>query len=166
MKPASKRASGFFASVLLLVAGCAGHSAPAAQPAPAQAPRAGVQRPNPASQHCIEQGGSLLIDRHPDGGQYGVCVFEDNRQCEVWALLRGQCRPGGVRVAGYQTAAGRYCAITGGMYAVVANSGASDEQGTCTLPGGKVCDAEAYHRGTCRAQSSASLGGNSTPAAT
>ena len=122
-------------------------------PAPAQAPQAGVQRPNPASQHCIQQRGSLRIERQPDGDQYGVCVFEDNRQCEEWALLRGQCQPDGVRVAGYATAAGRYCAITGGTYAVVANSGRSDEQGTCTLPGGKVCDADAYHRGTCRAQS-------------
>ena len=48
--------------------------------------------------------------------------------------------------------AGRaYCAITGGRYAITSRSGASDEQGMCTLPEGKSCDAEAYYRGTCRA---------------
>jgi putative hemolysin len=31
-------------------------------------------------------------------GQYGVCFFEDNRQCEEWALLRGDCPVGGKKV--------------------------------------------------------------------
>ena len=29
-------------------------------------------------------------------------------------MLRGACRVGGLRVTGYVTPAGRYCAITGG----------------------------------------------------
>jgi hypothetical protein len=32
-----------------------------------------------------------------------VCVFGDNRQCEEWALMRGQCPAGGIRVTGYVT---------------------------------------------------------------
>ena len=97
---------------------------------------------NPASQNCIAKGDKHVVERRPDGAQYGVCLFEDNRQCEERALLRGQCPAGGIRVAGYDTPAARYCAITGGR----------NEGGMCTLPGGKSCNAEAYFRGevTCR----------------
>ena len=113
--------------------------------APAQAQ---AQLANPASQNCVKQGGTLTIERRPDGGQYGVCVFTDNYQCEEWALFRGDCPNNGLRVTGYVTPAGRYCAITGGRYAVVKET-AAGEQGVCSLPGGKACNADAYYAGTC-----------------
>lgn len=108
-----------------------------------------TQIANPASVNCGKQGGKLVIERGP-AGEFGVCQFEDNRQCEEWALLRGQCPSGGLRITGYVTAAARYCAITGGKYAVTGRSGAADEQGTCALPSGKSCDADAYYSGKCR----------------
>ena len=43
---------------------------------------------NPASVHCGKAGGRSEIRTQADGGQYGVCVFDDGRQCEEWALLR------------------------------------------------------------------------------
>ena len=49
----------------------------------------------------------------------------------------------------FPSPAARYCTITGGRYMVVANSGATDEQGACALPGGKACAANAYYAGTC-----------------
>src|SRR5262245_12271968 len=110
-----------------------------------------VQLANPASVNCAEQGGRHVAERTPAGGEFGVCLFEDNRQCEEWALLRGHCPVGGRRVTGYATPAARYCAITGGSYAVTARSGAEDEQGTCTLPDGTSCAADAYYAGTCAA---------------
>jgi putative hemolysin len=117
--------------------------------ASAQAPPS-RQLANPASQNCVARGGTLQMERRPDGGQYGVCVFVDNYQCEEWALFRGECPVGGLRVTGYITPAARYCAITGGRYLVVARSGAADEQGTCALPGGKVCGADTYFAGACK----------------
>ena len=106
---------------------------------------------NPASVNCVDKGGTLQIETRPDGGQYGVCLFEDNMQCEEWALMRGECPDGGVKVTGYTTDAARFCAITGGEYTVTDESG-DQEQGTCTLPGGTVCDVYAYYEGTCSAQ--------------
>ncbi|HNW55685.1 MAG TPA: DUF333 domain-containing protein [bacterium] len=70
---------------------------------------------NPASTNCIEKGGRLEIKTKTDGGQYGVCYFEDNRQCEEWALLRGECPVGGVKITGYDNEDQSYCAITGGQ---------------------------------------------------
>jgi putative hemolysin len=122
-----------------VVGGCAGAGAQA-QPHLA----------NPASARCIEKGGALRIERRPDGGEYGVCVFTDNYQCEEWAMFRGQCPVGGLRVTGYITPAARYCAITGGRYMVGANSGQPNELGACALPGGKFCEAGAYYAGACR----------------
>jgi len=55
---------------------------------------------NPASENCVAQGGALLIETRGDGGQYGVCLFEDNRQCEEWALYRGDCPVGALKITG------------------------------------------------------------------
>ncbi len=132
----------------LLLAACA---------APAPAPTAAPTQPapnlaNPASVNCEKQGGKLLIQKRPDGGEYGVCLFEDNLQCEEWALLRGDCPVGGVKITGYVTQAAQFCAITGGEYNITANSNTDQEQGTCTFKSGKTCDAAAYFAGTCSAQ--------------
>ena len=70
---------------------------------------------NPTLQNYLDQDGSLSIEERGDLGQIGVCYFENNRQCEEWALLRGDCRVGGVEVTASVTPAGRYGAITGGV---------------------------------------------------
>jgi putative hemolysin len=102
------------------------------------------QLANPASQHCAATGGSLQIERRPDGGAFGVCVFVDNHQCEEWALFRGHCPPGGLRVTGYLSPASRYCAITGGRFDAAGSA--------CLFPDGKRCDVEAYWAGSCSRQ--------------
>jgi putative hemolysin len=73
----------------LLLSGCA-----SAQPAPDQA---GL--PNPASVFCEEQGGKTEIRTDAEGGQYGVCIFEDGSECDEWAFYRGECKPGQPEVA-------------------------------------------------------------------
>jgi putative hemolysin len=50
--------------------------------------------PNPASVNCTDQGGTLEIRQDARGGEYGMCLFPDNTECEEWALLRGTCAPG------------------------------------------------------------------------
>ena len=132
----------------------------AAAAAETPAPTSGAQIANPASENCIAQGGTLTIEERGDdavsgGGQIGVCTFEDNMQCEEWALMRGECPTGGIKVTGYVTPAARYCAITGGEYEITGNSGQEDEQGACTLPGGKQCDAWDYFNGKCDASTEA-----------
>ncbi|WP_173051315.1 DUF333 domain-containing protein [Nitrospira sp. KM1] len=79
---------------------------------------------NPASQRCAAGGKTHRADPIDGHGQFGVCVFEENRQCEEWALFRVHCQTGGVNVTGYSASAGRYCAITGGRYPVTQHSGA------------------------------------------
>lgn len=106
--------------------------------------------PNPASENCIAQGGTLQIETRGDQGQFGVCYFEDNRQCEEWALMRGDCPASGLDVTGYITSAARYCAITGGEYTITGNSNQENEQGTCSFKDGSQCDALGYFNGTCR----------------
>ena len=112
--------------------------------APAPAPKS-----NPAATNCISQGGTPKIEERPDGGQFGVCYFGDNYQCEEWALMRGECPAGGVKVTGYNTDAARYCAITGGVYTITGKSGQEDEKGLCTAPDGRQCDAWSYYKGGC-----------------
>lgn len=150
-----------FASVLLLfVNGCGSQTQPTdttpTADNPTVQPPANTQIANPASTNCTAKGGKLeIVDKVIDGkdrGQYGICYFEDNRQCEEWALMRGECPVGGVKVTGYITEAATYCAITGGEYAVTKQSPDTkpeNEQGTCTLKSGKVCDAQDYYKGAC-----------------
>lgn len=105
---------------------------------------------NPASVNCIKAGGRLILQRRGDGGEYGLCLFEDNRQCEEWALFRGECPVGGLRITGYVTSAARYCAVTGGNYRITGNSNTDQEQGTCTFRNGRICDVWDLDRGKCQ----------------
>ena len=104
---------------------------------------------NPASTNCVNHGGKLLIETDGSGGQFGICRFEDNRQCEEWALLRGACPAGGIRVTGYATPAARYCALRGGRYQVLSGSNSAVEQGSCSFGDGKSCAAGAFFDGLC-----------------
>jgi putative hemolysin len=116
---------------------------------PTDAPQANANLANPASQNCIKQGGQVIIQTRGDGGQYGVCLFEDNRQCEEWALLHGDCPVGGLKITGYTTPAAQYCAITGGTYSITSGGNTPNETGTCTFRDGSVCDANDYYNGKC-----------------
>lgn len=131
-------------AVLILVSACSAGETPATPTTSEIA--------NPASENCIQQGGTLVMESRGTLGEYGVCVFDDNQQCEEWALLRGDCPESGVNVSGYTTQAATYCAITGGEYAVTGDAGAADEQGTCTFKTGQTCDVRAYFDGKCDSQ--------------
>jgi len=98
---------------------------------------------NPASENCIQKGGTLEM-RNNKLGQYGVCLFEDNRQCEEWALLRGQCPAGGVKITGYDNDAEIYCAITGGQV-----EGVGTLTPMCKRIDGTYCNAQANLDGDC-----------------
>ncbi len=93
--------------------------------------------PNPASVNCIEKGGELKIQRD-ERGEYGVCYFDDNRQCEEWAMFRGDCPIGGRRVVGYITEEERFCAIRGGTV----------NRENCEI-GEKICGLVEYYSGVC-----------------
>lgn len=121
---------------------------------------AGVRLANPASRNCIDKGGTLAIEQDPNGGQFGVCHFPENHQCEEWAMLRGECPVGGIKVTGFVTPAARFCGITGGQYSTTGTSNTAAETGTCVLPSGEKCDADAYFQRTCPpVKSSAGSGG-------
>jgi len=124
---------------------CTGALVPTATPA-----SAGMA--NPASENCVKQGGTVSIQKRGDGGEYGICLFEDNRQCEEWALLNGECPVGGLKITGYITPAAQYCAISGGTYTITGNSGAPNETGTCAFKNGKSCAADEYYNGTCNSK--------------
>ncbi len=124
-------------------------------------PKHKIQIPNPALLNCINKGGKLTIQNRGDGGEYGICIFEDNRQCEEEALFKGQCPVGGVKITGLVTQAAQYCVITGGSYKVSRHQDDKycefilhylvpvTEQGTCTFNNGKSCDVWNYFNGKC-----------------
>lgn len=139
------------ALLLVLLVGCQPSPGAPATIEPTTQPEQASQPAlaNPASQNCIDQGGTLAIEERGDEGQFGICYFEDNRQCEEWALMRGDCPVGGVKVTGYVTPAARHCAITGGSYAITGESNTDTEQGTCTFSNGAACDVWDYYNGLC-----------------
>jgi putative hemolysin len=102
-----------------------------------------AQLPNPASEKCEQSGGTLTIETRGDGGEYGLCQFEDNRACEEWALYRGECPIGGVKTTGYDTIEQKYCAWVGGQTAAIPNA-------MCTLPNGNICSDTKLYNGTCQ----------------
>ncbi|MCB1308091.1 MAG: DUF333 domain-containing protein [Leptospiraceae bacterium] len=52
-----------------------------------------TEMPNPASEHCAQQGGQLVIMDEAKG-QVGFCHFNDGSVCEEWDLFRKNCGPG------------------------------------------------------------------------
>lgn len=50
-----------------------------------------TQIANPASENCVNSGGTLAIKTADDGGQYGICTLPSGKECEEWAYLRGEC---------------------------------------------------------------------------
>ncbi|WP_136617983.1 MULTISPECIES: putative hemolysin [Mesorhizobium] len=60
-------------------------SMPFAAGAAAQKP---VGMANPASIHCGEIGGRLVIRKDKAGNEYGFCGLPNGRLCEEWALFR------------------------------------------------------------------------------
>jgi hypothetical protein len=103
---------------------------------------ASTQLANPASVNCSKSGGHLVIEKRGDGGEYGVCYFDDNKACEEWALFRGECPKGGVKTTGLDTIDQKYCAWSGGHTLAVANS-------VCTFKDGSTCSTEAFYNGKC-----------------
>jgi hypothetical protein len=109
---------------------------------------------NPASTNCVSQGGQVQLMTMGNGGQIGVCVFEDNLQCEEWALMSGKCKAPGVKITGYATQAAQYCAIIGGEYTFTkeavgdATTGPNAEQGTCKLLNGATVNVWDLWNGT------------------
>jgi putative hemolysin len=77
--------------LLLMMAMIAAACGPTETPAPAASQAA---LPNPASEFCEVNGGSLEIRSAADGSQTGACIFADESECEEWAYFRGECQPG------------------------------------------------------------------------
>lgn len=84
----------------------------------------------------------LEIKKMGSGGEYGLCMFEDNQACEEWALMRGECPIGGVKTTGFDNIEQQYCAWLGGQTLAEANA-------TCTLPNGKTCSDTDLYNGKC-----------------
>jgi len=100
----------------------------------------GSQIANPASVNCENKGGELIIKTKADG-EYGVCVFEDDKQCEEWSLFNNECAEGGVKILDYDSEEEVYCAITGGEVNASKNICVFDESHACVL--------DEYYKGIC-----------------
>ncbi|SPO31953.1 uncharacterized protein UTRI_06677_B [Ustilago trichophora] len=52
-----------------------------------------VQIANPASEYCIQQGGTLQIVKDAQGNEVGMCKLPDGTVVEEWAFFRSQNDP-------------------------------------------------------------------------
>lgn len=60
--------------------------------ASADAPAQRIGMANPASVHCVHQGGRVEVRDEKDG-QVGYCHLPDGRVIEEWALFRANQKP-------------------------------------------------------------------------
>lgn len=97
---------------------------------------------NPSSVNCIEKGGTLVMKENGTK-QYGLCYFEDNRACEEWALMRGECPVGGMKTTGYDMEEQRFCAWAGGHTT-------TNDSDVCTFDDGSTCALDKLYNGECR----------------
>jgi len=127
--------------LLLTLSGC--QDTPEVQPSETPVDTEPVSIANPASENCVTKSGRIEM-RQNKKGEYGVCLFEDNRQCEEWALMRGDCPVGGLKITGYENDAQIYCAITGGQV-----EGVGTDTPMCKRIDGTLCNAQANLDGDC-----------------
>ena len=80
----------------------------------------------PATKLCTSNGGQIVIKKNSKDLEYGVCVFDDKKECELWTMFRSQCPKWGVDIRAYKSDEETYCAITG--WSLV------QATATCTLP--------------------------------
>lgn len=133
----------------VMLAGCV-----AGQPVvvPAGQPTTAAELANPASVHCVDNGGALEIRSDAAGNQAGVCVFPDGSECDEWAFFRGECAPGGQPAATSEpevaNPAAAYCVQQGGSDQILID-GSGNRYPACVLPDGTICQEAAFFRGEC-----------------
>ncbi len=101
--------------------------------------------PNMASAYCEENGWISKITTKTDGSQYGICYFEDNRQCEEWAFYRGECPYGWKKVTWYVWEYAKYCAITGNEFINKGQDTSGNDIWDCKLSSWKIVDALEFY---------------------
>jgi len=82
-----------FAMAALSLAACGGDDAPTTtdEPVTTDAP-GGAQIGNPASQYCVDQGGTLeMVDETT--GTVGYCILADGTRVEEWEYFRASQSP-------------------------------------------------------------------------
>ena len=140
----------FILLAAILLSACSQKPTPTEKPAATSVPTSQAGLANPASVNCEEKGGKLEFRERGELGQYGVCMFEDNRQCEEWALLRGECPCRWCESDRLHHRCG--CLLRHHRRGIRRNrqqDGAADEQGTCTFKNGTICDVWEYFGGKC-----------------
>lgn len=96
---------------------------------------------NPASEFCLEKGG-IWKTWNNSVGEKGICYFSEVRQCEEWAMFRGECPIGGADLSAHlNNKANQYCLMVGGHIV-----GSED----CSLPNGTICNILELYRGICK----------------
>lgn len=88
---------------------------------------------NPASVYCQGLGYREETRSNADG-QYGVCIFPDNSECDTWDFLAGRC--------GQEHS---YCVKNG--YAI--QSELNSNIATCVFTDGSSCLEMEYFQGEC-----------------
>jgi len=71
-----------FAHILVVLAASAASVGPPARAEPPANTAPVVSLHNPASQNCVDKGGRLTLEKNRKSGQFEVCTFPGNQQCE------------------------------------------------------------------------------------
>ena len=110
---------------------------------------------NPASVYCEQQGGDLDIRTSGDGGQYGVCMFDDGSECDEWSFYEKKCKPGdyfpatgGGGNVGLANPASVYCEDQGGKLDIRTMENGS-QYGVCMFDDGSECDEWEFYKAEC-----------------
>ncbi|HSQ27855.1 MAG TPA: DUF333 domain-containing protein [Anaerolineales bacterium] len=131
-------------------------------------PQGPNQTPAEAIPFCAQNGGNWQARQNEQGGEYGVCVFDDKSECEGGAFYRGECRPGQYFAApgpkgpqgpaNLANPASQHCEQNGGTIQIRSDS-AGGQYGVCVFADGTQCEEWAFYRGECSPGNAAPPGG-------
>lgn len=104
-----------------------------------------TQIANPASTYCEENWWKISISEKTDWSQYGICYFDDNRQCEEWSLYRWECTVWWRKITWYIWEYAKYCAITWNEFVNKWQDANWDDIWDCKLLSWETIDAKTYY---------------------
>lgn len=99
---------------------------------------------NPASVYCKEVWWTSSIQTKTDWNQYGICYFDDNRQCEEWALFKWDCLVWWRKITWYLWEYAKYCAISWNNF-IYKETIDDVDYWDCELKNSKKIDAKTYY---------------------
>ncbi|KAL7549244.1 hypothetical protein ACHAWF_012532 [Thalassiosira exigua] len=110
-----------------------------------------------SSTYCTLRGGMETTQYEPDGGQYGICIFDDGTACDTWKFVRRECKKGDLPIFSEFCTQNRGQEIQENVDWGHVLGAEPATYSSCAFVNGTSCDEHAYFDEGCQPASSSAV---------